>query len=125
MSVPVTSGGTPVAPTGYAVVVPRIARLTLVVLGLAAALYGTASLTGGWLGTPPWWETAGLVTYSTGGRYRANGSVDEPFCVRRDIPPEHVPRDSDPYLGGGVVGAGLALAAFGAWPDRRQSSGGT
>lgn len=31
-------------------------RLSLVALGLAAAVYGTASLTGGWLGTPPWWK---------------------------------------------------------------------
>ena len=31
-------------------------RIALVVLGLAAFDYGTASLTGGWLGTPPRWE---------------------------------------------------------------------
>lgn len=29
-------------------------RIAIVVVGLAAATYGTASLTGGWLGTPPW-----------------------------------------------------------------------
>jgi hypothetical protein len=35
--------------------VPRPLRLALVVVGLAAVVYGTANLTGGWLGTPPWW----------------------------------------------------------------------
>ena len=30
-------------------------RISLAALGLAAAAYGTASLTGGWLGEPPWW----------------------------------------------------------------------
>ena len=33
----------------------RSVRLSLVVLGLALVVYGTASLTGGWLGMPPWW----------------------------------------------------------------------
>jgi hypothetical protein len=33
--------------------VPRPLRLALVVVGLAAAVYGVASLTGGWLGVPP------------------------------------------------------------------------
>ncbi|MBL9087618.1 MAG: hypothetical protein JNM10_10780 [Planctomycetia bacterium] len=32
------------------------ARVGLVVVGIAMAVYGVASLTGGWLGTPPWWE---------------------------------------------------------------------
>ena len=31
-----------------------IARVSVGAGGLAAALYGTACLTGGWLGTPPW-----------------------------------------------------------------------
>ena len=36
----------------------RRLRLALVVIGLALAVYGTASLSGGWLGTPPWWDHA-------------------------------------------------------------------
>ena len=32
----------------------RTLRVGLVVLGAAMAVYGAASLTGGWLGTPPW-----------------------------------------------------------------------
>lgn len=34
----------------------RILRIVLVVLGLVVAVYGVASLTGGWLGEPPWWR---------------------------------------------------------------------
>ena len=42
-------------------------RIAPVVLGLAASVYGTASLTGGWLGTPPWVERSEpvvLVNYA-------------------------------------------------------------
>ena len=35
---------------------PSVLRATLAVVGLAAIVHGVASLTGGWLGTPPWWE---------------------------------------------------------------------
>ena len=30
-------------------------RTSFIVVGLAIGVYGTASLTGGWLGEPPWW----------------------------------------------------------------------
>lgn len=35
---------------------PRPLRLALVVLGLVLAVYGASTLTGRWLGTPPWWQ---------------------------------------------------------------------
>lgn len=50
---------------GYDPPVRRPARLPLVALGLAAVVYGTASLTGVSMGTPPWWER------------RAHAPVDE------------------------------------------------
>jgi len=31
-------------------------RLLLLYVGVVALVYGVASLTGGWLGTPPWWS---------------------------------------------------------------------
>ena len=40
----------------------RPLRLAMVVVGLAAVVYGAASLTGGWLGTPPWWENCVRVS---------------------------------------------------------------
>jgi hypothetical protein len=101
---------------------PRPLRLTLVVVGLALAIYGTASLTGGWMGMPPWWDRiTGEVSFETGVHIRADGK-EEWFCEKRarDFPPEHVPHDLDPYWGGGVVVLGLGLAALGAWPLRRR-----
>jgi hypothetical protein len=45
-------------PLAYHVPVLRSgAHATVAVVALAAAVYATASLSGGWLGTPPWWET--------------------------------------------------------------------
>ncbi len=36
---------------------PLSVRACLIVVGLAIAGYGVASLTGGWLGEPPWWTS--------------------------------------------------------------------
>lgn len=40
----------------------RAVRIGLVALGAAMAVYGAASQTGGWLGTPPWWAHARTYT---------------------------------------------------------------
>jgi hypothetical protein len=81
--------------------VNRFVRLALVVVGLATVFYGTASLTGGWLGTPPWNpDTSELAD--------TDRMVAEMTNAARSC----------------VVGAiGLALAAFGAWPGRRRVRG--
>lgn len=109
-------------------------RIALVVLGLAAVLYGTASLTGGWLGTPPRWERERtdferkrdeMDAFFRGpfGPGRLADGRPEP---RRQTPePELnvefvVPRPGRAWISGGVVAAGLALTAFGAWPRRRR-----
>ncbi|HEY4229342.1 MAG TPA: hypothetical protein VGO79_04175, partial [Thermoanaerobaculia bacterium] len=39
----------------------RPLRLSLALVGLSLAVYAGASLTGGWLGTPPWWEKEALL----------------------------------------------------------------
>ena len=100
-------------------------RNALVPAGLIAVVYGTASLTGGWLGMPPWWDRiSGYVTYSTGfGPVRADGTR-ESFCERRawDVPPVHCPRDSDAIFGGGLVLVGLVVTAFGARARRPRPS---
>jgi hypothetical protein len=57
--------------------VPRPARIALVALGVAIALYGIASLTGGWLGEPPWWitrETIDVAWPGDGSRLRSGSS---------------------------------------------------
>ncbi len=69
-------------------------RIAAVVLGLALAVYGTASLTGGWLGPPPWWDHYLII----------NGA------------PKHVFEPARGWMGVTVLVAGLALATVAAWP---------
>ena len=84
----------------------RADRIALVVVGLAVAVYGVGSLTGD---RPPWWERRKPLPddYITSG-----------FGVwpQRDLEP--VPGRE--WISGGVVAAGVGLAAFGAWPRRRR-----
>ena len=125
-------------------------RSVLVTLGLAAAVYGTESLTGGWLGTPLWWErpeTAAEVRdreaqdpdawllqiwgwsshehqIDASGHYEP-GFLEQGQRQMKDVTVvrvEHlVRRDGREWISGGVVAAGLALGAFGAWPRRRRT----
>ena len=48
-------------------------------LALAAAVYGAASLTGGWLGTPPWYEEAQYDGPESQGRLMDGGYNGGPF----------------------------------------------
>lgn len=91
-------------------------RLALVVLGLALAVYGTASLTGGWLGTPPWWGRVTEGCLACGFERLADGST-KPFSTwtERDLGA----RPELGGIGGVVIVVGLVLAALGAWPRRR------
>lgn len=69
-------------------------RVVLVVLGLAVVVYGVASLTGGWLGTPPWWlvlttAVAGVVALGVGiSRAMGDGGDDISRLNRSGNPPE-------------------------------------
>ena len=84
-------------------------RLALVLVGLAGAVYGVASLTGERLGTPPWWREN--VTGPSGpdetGRFGPSMTMAEP-------------RQGREWISGGVVAVGLGLVAVGAWPRRRR-----
>jgi hypothetical protein len=83
-------------------------RIALVVLGLAVAVYGVASLTGGWLGAPPWSVvTVGVYTINGAPRYQEHDPV-------------HDPRPADAWWASGVILAGLALSTFAAWPRRAK-----
>ena len=72
----------------------RIALAVALGLGLAAVVYGTASLTGGWLGTPPWWlvltaVVAGVVAIGVGiSRAMGDGDDDISRLNRSGNPPE-------------------------------------
>lgn len=98
----------------------RAVRVGLVVLGAAMAVYGAASLTGGWLGTPPWWTTEWRKYRPTEWR------IFELMPPRRDGPDGAwefiLPREGREWISGGVVAAGLALVVVGAWPRRRAGA---
>ena len=102
----------------------RPLRLALAALGLVAVLYGLASLTGGWLGTPPWessaeersfrWEEVSFLrpNLTTQGRYEAFRWDDE------DEPEQSSRRQ---WAALAITAAGLALAAFALWPRGTSS----
>ena len=94
----------------------RALRVGLVALGAATAVYGFASLTGGWLGTPPWWV---VCTQTITQELGSDGHCDVRFAENA---PSHDPRPGDAPVGGALTAAGLALAALGAWPRRRSSN---
>ena len=107
----------------------RAARLSLVALGLVAAVYGTASLTGGWLGTPPWWEhterdVASEFRERWFGKRKGPGDP-EPYGLRMDRRPiaeiyGSVPNTGRELISVGVVAAGVVLVVVGAWSRRRN-----
>jgi hypothetical protein len=125
--------------------VPRALRIVLVVLGLAVAVYGAASLTGGWLGQPPWWTTATrpdelrdfhdrqqarLETLAARARASETAAADTELQAQAVITalaldasrPGRGPyaRPGREWISLGVFAAGLALATFAAWPRRAK-----
>ena len=115
-----------------------IRRLLVLAVGAVMAVYGAASLTGGWLGTPPWARDTPADTNHSGATYGyLEGSmfdVDRPneppgFSVYTPPPPELMAAsrrsrlENVPRLPGWCsVGLGLALVAVGAWPRRRAGT---
>ena len=107
-------------------------RVGFVVLGAAMAVYGAASLTGGWLGAPPWWERTEIRYEMEYGNVWEPG--DEELLKRytiRELRQQKlarlryevkVPRPGRVWWSAGVVAAGLALVAVGAWPRRRAGA---
>jgi hypothetical protein len=119
-------------------------RLATLVLGLAAVVYGTASLTGGWLGTPPWYRLGTVTDEEIAAEPMTQEDIGDLIQGMEPLPftshgPSLVPSWEAERLrelararllrsrwaawpGAAIVAAGLALAAFGAWPRRRRSS---
>lgn len=102
---------------------PRPLRPALIVLGLALAVYGTASLTGGWLGMAPWWERAQrwsdlrIRQDIEGIAFQHDGELYP------DPPMGMVARDDREWISVAVIAVGVGLAASGAWPRRRALTG--
>ncbi len=92
-------------------------RPALGALGLAFGLYGLASLTGGWMGAPPWWARrvedlhVGDIVVTSPDRREVH-----PCFIRAPV------SEPSPWLDAAVSAAGLALVAFAAWPRRPKPS---
>lgn len=123
----------------------RPLRLALVVFGLALVVYGMATLTGGWLGTPPWWsrertraeieadnratiknfeaavEAGGLQSQGPG--YN-NKKMPEPPSSLEGAPhalwPSSPPRSGREWISGAVIAVGAALMACGSAGSWRE-----
>ena len=117
-------------------------RLALFVFGLAAIVYGTASLTGGWLGTPPWSCMQSVTDEEVESAPLTQSEIAEVFLGTKTKPvvsygpgplPWQTHRLNDlvrarllrgrwpAWPGAALLTAGLALATFGAWPRRSRS----
>ena len=113
-------------------------RGAAVVLGAAMAVYGAASLTGEWLGTPPWWEHEptevgawdGLARWAVEVGTRRDGAPAGPSLLGATLPATgsgdavpplprlRVPRAGRTAISAAVTAAGLALVVVGARPRR-------
>ena len=100
----------------------RALRLALAALGIAASVYGAASLTGGWLGTPPWWGEwrtveAGLPGWAYAMERPRLESIR--FSWDSETGAEgYYPRGGREAKSGALLAAGLGLAAFALWPGK-------
>lgn len=114
-------------------------RGAAVILGAAAAVYGAASLTGEWLGTPPWWEREPtedeardvLARWAIEVGTRRDGAPAGPSLLGAALPATgsgdavpppprlRVPRDGRNAISAAVTAAGLALVIVGTRPRRR------
>jgi hypothetical protein len=105
--------------------VHRPLRLGLVVLGISAVVYGMASLTGGWLGTPPWWERA--IRDDEIENYKGPPGILTPTMPGQRFHKMErwelvTSREGREWISGGVVAVGLCPIAFGAWARRRLAA---
>lgn len=83
-------------------------RIALVVVGLAAVIFGWANMTGGWLGVPRFQPVVYLE--------------DGPYPPRKVYPEEGLAHQTARQLGGvAVMTLGFIVAAVGAWPRRRRA----
>lgn len=85
------------------------------------AIYATASLTGGWLGTPPWRRPEpieGIVDDELAGTHFRSFDVG-PAGPRRDVAPNGPDRSRGTAL---LLAAGVACVSFGLWPRRRPEA---
>jgi hypothetical protein len=89
------------------------AHAAVAVVALAAAVYATASLTGEWLGEPPWWserlEVPATVTL-----------ISPPGPPRVVVMAIEAPREGRETISGAIAVVGYALFAVAAWPRKER-----
>jgi hypothetical protein len=105
-----------------------VARVAVGLIGLAAAVYAGASLTGNWLSTPPWWKRPVSTERwdAAVNHFRSELGYDEAversdIKIRAFLRNAREPRPGRVWISLGVGAVGLALAAFAAWPRRLPS----
>ena len=104
-------------------------RALIGTFGLAAILYGGASLTGGWLGEPPWWQQWVLYAELPGQpaksiTYRRRANFDESRATHaRDSFEYLTPRPDRGLISGAIVLTGLVLLAAALWPMKSDYVG--
>jgi hypothetical protein len=84
-------------------------------------VYATASLTGGWLGTPPWRRPERIEPLADDGLAETHfGSFNVGSAgPRRDVEPNTPDRSRGTAL---LLAAGVACVSFGLWPRRRPEA---
>jgi hypothetical protein len=85
--------------------------LSLALAGLALAVYAVASLTGGWLGPPPWWERE--VSVEEYVEHRWGVTLASPIHSDQLVIIERGDREAISFA---LAALGLALFAWAAWP---------
>ena len=85
------------------------------------AIYATASLTGGWLGTPPWRRPEQIEPLDDDGAAGTHfGSFNVgPAGLRRGVAPNGPDRSRGTAL---LLAAGVACVSFGLWPRRHPEA---
>jgi hypothetical protein len=88
------------------------AHATVAVVALAAAIYATASLTGEWLGEPPWWTRSMDIP---GGTLTPISPPGPPRTITIAV---EIPREGRETISGAIAVVGYALFAVAAWPRK-------
>ncbi len=99
----------------------RAVRTACVVLGAAMAVYAVASLTGGWLGTPPWRRPEPIersVDDDLAGTHFGSFYVGPPG-PRRGVAPNGPDRSRGTAL---LLAAGVGFVVLGVAPRRRPEA---
>jgi hypothetical protein len=93
------------------------AHATVALVALAAAVYATASLSGRWLGEPPWWRRE--VPWTLPLDFNDPDIMQLAPCPSGCLTqPRRIRRDDRETISASIALAGFALFAVASWPRR-------